>query len=82
MEDVLVTGGSGHLGSEVVRLLLERGDRVRVLSRTQGTNPDVTNIRGDLATGEGAREAVSGVRTIVHAATMSPAAQRGHFSAG
>lgn len=79
MEDVLVTGGSGHLGSEVVRLLLERGDKVRVLSRSQRTNPDVMNIRGDLATGQGIREAVSGVRTIVHAATMSPAAQRGRF---
>jgi uncharacterized protein YbjT (DUF2867 family) len=77
--DVLVTGGSGHLGSEVVRLLLERGENVRVLSRTQRTNPEVMNIRGDLGTGQGVREAVSGAHTIVHAATMSPAAQRGNF---
>ncbi|MCU0281519.1 MAG: NAD-dependent epimerase/dehydratase family protein [Acidimicrobiia bacterium] len=28
---VVVTGASGHLGANLVRLLLERGDRVRVL---------------------------------------------------
>ncbi|WP_426997700.1 SDR family oxidoreductase [Pseudarthrobacter sp. N5] len=79
MDDVLVTGGTGHLGTDIVRLLVERGDRVRVLSRMPGTDPDVLGIQGDLATGSGIREAVTGVRTIVHAATLSPAAQRGYF---
>lgn len=77
MDDVLVTGGSGHLGTDVVRLLLERGERVRVLSRTPRAGTDVKTFEGDLATGRGIREAASGVRAIVHAATLSPAALRG-----
>jgi uncharacterized protein YbjT (DUF2867 family) len=39
-------------------------------------------ITGDLATGEGVRQAVAGVDAIVHAATHSPAAQRGGFRLG
>lgn len=79
MDEVLVTGGSGHLGTDVVRLLLERGERVRVLTRTPRTEPDVNTFEGDLATGRGIREAVTGARSIIHAATLSPAARRGHF---
>lgn len=33
MKPILVTGATGKIGSEVVRLLLERGRRVRVLTR-------------------------------------------------
>ena len=77
---ILVTGGTGHLGRKVVELLVRDGHRVRMLARTPGSDPAVKWIRGDLATGEGIPEAVAGVETIVHAATHSPAAQRGRFS--
>jgi uncharacterized protein YbjT (DUF2867 family) len=79
VEDVLVTGGTGHLGQDVVRLLKARGDRVRVLARTPGRDPDVDWLQGDLSTGAGVCEAVAGARTVVHAATLSPAAKRGHL---
>jgi uncharacterized protein YbjT (DUF2867 family) len=79
MADVLVTGGTGHLGKDIVRLLKDRGDRVRVLARKPGQDTDVEWIRGDLATGSGIPEAVRGVDTVVHAATHSPAAQRGYL---
>ncbi len=79
MADVLVTGGTGHLGSDIVGLLLAGGDRVRVLARTPGSKPGVEWIKGDLSTGEGLAAAVDGVRTVVHAATNSPAAQRGRI---
>jgi uncharacterized protein YbjT (DUF2867 family) len=36
-------------------------------------------IRGDLATGDGITEAVAGSQTVIHAATLSPAARRGYF---
>jgi uncharacterized protein YbjT (DUF2867 family) len=78
---VLVTGGTGHLGRKVVKLLLRDGHRVRVLARHPGGDRAVNWIEGDLATGEGIAEAVGGVDTIVHAATHSPAAQRGRFKA-
>jgi uncharacterized protein YbjT (DUF2867 family) len=78
---ILVTGGTGHLGGKVVELLVRDGHRVRVLARHPGGDRAVSWVEGDLATGEGIAEAVGGVDTIVHAATHSPAAQRGRFKA-
>ena len=74
---ILVTGGTGHLGRDIVRLLRDQGHQVRVLARTPGQDPAVEWIHGDLATGRGITEAVSGTEVIVHAATFSPAARRG-----
>src|SRR5918912_739696 len=48
-----------------------------VLARTPGQDPSVEWIRGDLATGQGITEAVSGTQVILHAATFSPVAARG-----
>lgn len=79
MSTILVTGGTGHLGTKVVDLLLEAGNDVRVLARSPGDDPRVEWIRGDLATGDGVPEAVRGTDVVVHAATWSPAARRGYF---
>jgi uncharacterized protein YbjT (DUF2867 family) len=57
---VLVTGGTGTLGTHAVRLLGARGHNVRVLSRRTG---------GDLRTGVGVREAAAGVELVLHAAS-------------
>ncbi len=62
---ILVTGGTGQLGSAVVARLRTAGEEVRVLSRRAG--PDV--VRGDLRTGRGVDSAVAGVDAIVHCAT-------------
>ncbi|MEU6883293.1 SDR family oxidoreductase [Streptomyces sp. NPDC046712] len=78
MDTVLVTGGTGHLGRDVVARL-KPTHRVRVLSRYPGSDPDVEWIRGDLATGEGIAAAVAGAQVVVHAATLSPAAKRGYL---
>jgi uncharacterized protein YbjT (DUF2867 family) len=78
MDTVLVTGGTGHLGADIVSRL-KRSYRVRVLARSPGSDPDVEWIRGDLATGAGIGEAVAGSQTVIHAATLSPAARRGYF---
>jgi uncharacterized protein YbjT (DUF2867 family) len=79
MSRVLVTGGTGHLGRRVVQLLLARGDEVRVLARSPGSDPRIAWTRGDLATGAGIGEAVADVDVVVHAATWSPAARRGYL---
>jgi uncharacterized protein YbjT (DUF2867 family) len=77
MDTVLVTGGTGHLGRDLVSRL--KGPyRVRVLARSPGSDPDVHWIRGDLATGEGVADALAGCQTVIHAATLSPAARRGY----
>jgi uncharacterized protein YbjT (DUF2867 family) len=78
MAVVLVTGGTGHLGRELVALL-KPAHQVRVLARSPQSDPEVQWVRGDLATGEGIAEAMAGVRVVLHAATLSPAASRGYF---
>jgi uncharacterized protein YbjT (DUF2867 family) len=65
---VLVTGGTGVLGRELVRLLEDRAD-VRVLSRTANDRPGF--VRGDLDTGDGLAEAVAGVDVIAHCASSA-----------
>lgn len=78
MDTVLVTGGTGHLGKDLVALL-KPSWQVRALARTPGSDPGVEWVQGDLATGEGIREAVVGSQVVVHAATLSPAARRGYL---
>src|SRR5258708_5569448 len=67
---VLVTGGTGVLGREVVSRLLEKGYSVRIMSRSprRGT-ANVEWAQAHMLTGEGLSEALQGVDVIVHAAT-------------
>lgn len=74
---VLVLGGTGHLGQDVVNQLLAEGWCVRILSRTPGSDPRVSWILGDLATGEGLSVGLAGATHVLHAATNSPIARRG-----
>jgi uncharacterized protein YbjT (DUF2867 family) len=66
---ILVTGGTGTLGREVVRRLLAAGQDVRVLTRRHRPAAEHAWAVGDLASGEGIAGAVDGVATIVHCAT-------------
>ncbi|HEY6275327.1 MAG TPA: NAD(P)H-binding protein [Streptosporangiaceae bacterium] len=66
---ILVTGGTGTLGRQVVRRLLDAGCQVRVLSRRpHETGGGIQYVAGDLATGEGVPAAVEGTPVIVHCA--------------
>jgi uncharacterized protein YbjT (DUF2867 family) len=66
---ILVTGGTGTLGRQVVGRLQDAGCDVRVLSRTGREAPGgIELVTGDLATGEGVDAAVQGIETIVHCA--------------
>lgn len=69
---VLVTGGTGTLGRQLVPLLERAGCDVRVLSRRrhEATN-GVEYVVGDLLADEGIAAAVDGAATIVHAAGAS-----------
>jgi uncharacterized protein YbjT (DUF2867 family) len=62
---ILVTGGTGSLGSRVVDRLNVVGVDVRVISRVRRANM----VQGDLLTGEGLEKAVEGVGTIIHCAS-------------
>lgn len=66
---ILLTGGTGTLGRQLLPLLRAAGHKVRVLSRRPGAGEDaVEYATGDLATGEGVDAAVTGVETVVHCA--------------
>ncbi|MCU1443081.1 MAG: NAD-dependent epimerase/dehydratase family protein [Cryobacterium sp.] len=65
MASILVTGGTGKLGTPTVAQLRKAGHDVRVLSRRTG--PGLTT--GNLVTGEGLSQALDGVHTVVHLAT-------------
>ena len=71
---VLVTGGAGFIGSNLVRALLARGDEVRVLdnfstgNRTNlaGLQRDVELVEGELRSYERVHNAVRGVEVVFH----------------
>jgi UDP-glucose 4-epimerase len=69
---VLVTGGAGFIGSNLVRGLLERGDRVRVLDNFSTGNRrnleglDVDIVEGELRSYERVHRAVRGVEVVFH----------------
>ena len=76
-KEVLVTGADGLLGSNVVRELLEQGDRVRVLvqpgSKAQALNGLPLRIfKGDLLDDPAElQKAVSGCDTVIHCAAIT-----------
>ena len=66
---ILVTGGTGTLGRQVVRRLHEAGQDVRVLSRhAHEASEGVEYVIGDLLQDEGIDAALAGVKVIVHCA--------------
>jgi uncharacterized protein YbjT (DUF2867 family) len=64
--NVLVTGGTGTLGRNVVMLLRQSGHRARIFSRH--TRGHVDAVQGDLRTGANLDRALQGMDGIVHAA--------------
>jgi len=75
---ILVTGGAGFIGSNLVDALLARGYAVRVLdnlSTGKRSNlpdgPRVELIEGDVADVQVVRRAVCGVRAVVHLAAVA-----------
>lgn len=69
----LVTGGTGLVGNNVVRALLDRGHAVRVLGRASAdarplADLEVERCAGDICDAESVRRAFRGVGRVVHAA--------------
>ena len=71
MGNVLVTGGTGGLGKELVPRLQAKGHTVSITSRDASSSaPEGVTVHGvDMKSGKGLAEAVAGADTIVHAAS-------------
>ena len=70
MSTVLVTGGTGGLGSQVVTRLLQRHHNVRIMSsRPSSQEAQGVRVYGDMASRTGLHEATASVDSIIHCAT-------------
>ncbi len=74
MMKILITGGGGFLGSEILRMLIDRGDECQFAAR--GDYPEIralgaTQIRGDLADPAIANKAVAGCDAVIHVAAKA-----------
>ncbi|MGH2791301.1 MAG: SDR family oxidoreductase [Actinomycetota bacterium] len=76
--EVLVTGGAGFIGSNLVRRLLSLGHNVRVLDNLStgsldnldGLEGSVDVVRGDIRDGEVVRQVCRGVEVVYHLAAL------------
>ncbi|MGE0474680.1 MAG: NAD-dependent epimerase/dehydratase family protein [Nitrospirales bacterium] len=73
----LVIGGTGQLGANLVRVLLEHGHTVRVLHRSTSrtftlAGLSVECMEGDLNDGTSLRRACEGIQVVYHAAGYYP----------
>lgn len=72
---ILVTGATGLLGNCIVRELLSRGEKVRVLCRTNTSLEAIEGLkveihRGDLSNDAILGQAVAGCSAVIHSAAM------------
>jgi nucleoside-diphosphate-sugar epimerase len=76
---VLVTGGSGFIGSALVKALLARGEAVRVfddnsrgsLQRLAQVELDIEFVRGDIRDADAVAEATRGIEEVHHLAFVN-----------
>ncbi len=81
MSTILVTGGTGLTGSNVCRMLIERGDQVRALVRPTADVDalaalGVDLVSGDITVAEDVRFAAEGCEAAIHSAALLGAAQQ------
>ena len=79
---IALTGGTGFVGGAVLRALLDRGMRVRALSRREGAIPNDRGIeifQGDLAGESGFEGFLEGADAVVHIAGLIKARSREEF---
>jgi len=82
---ILVTGGSGFIGSHVVERLCASEEPVRCLLRRKnyaGIPPQAEAVFGELISGAGLKEALQGVDTVIHVAGVTKALTVDDYYAG
>ncbi len=73
---ILITGATGYLGSKLTQLLADRGEAIRILSRTEQNitlfdRPEISIIRGDILDRESLKKAMEGVSRVYHMAAYA-----------
>ena len=76
--EMLVTGGAGFIGSNLVRALVQEGQRVRVLDNfstgfrdnLEGLGDGVELIEGDIRNPIAVRKSMRGIRVVFHVAAL------------
>jgi dihydroflavonol-4-reductase len=73
--DCLVTGGTGLVGNNVIRMLLEGGTRVRALVRGQPNGRPLAGLSvqhsvGDVTDRDAVHRAVAGAKVVIHSAAL------------
>src|SRR3990167_4265926 len=73
--NILITGGTGFIGSHVVRLLLDDGHKVTILdnlvsSSKDSVDPKANLIIGDIADTKKSMEALKGIDAVIHMAGL------------
>ncbi|MFA5143017.1 MAG: NAD-dependent epimerase/dehydratase family protein [Candidatus Omnitrophota bacterium] len=73
--DILVTGGSGLIGSGLVKRLADKGFSIRVLTHSSAlesaiikNNPNISIVKGDVYRYKDVENASMGVKTVCHLA--------------
>ena len=72
---ILVTGGSGFIGSQLIGKLSAEGVSVRCLRhrRSVPSGPRLEVVPGDIVSGAGLADALRGVDTVIHLAGLTKA---------
>jgi len=73
MKPTLVTGANGHLGNNICRMLVERGERVRAMIRDSASDEplrglDLEIVRGDIMDAQSTARAVESCGRVYHTA--------------
>jgi len=83
---ILVTGGTGFIGTHLLNRLIASGEPVRALVRPKSLSRKLPGgvevVPGDLASGESLTEALAGVDTVIHLAGVTKALATADYYTG
>jgi uncharacterized protein (TIGR01777 family) len=79
IKTILITGGTGFVGKELVKLLLQEGYQINLLTRQEESKSKYANLRifkWDVYKGEIDKDCIEGADAIIHLAGEEIAAKR------